>query len=143
MTPTWPRRVTTRWSTSEPAATRGPTCPGSTWSASPRTCPRGWSAFAALKNAGDRDYIVYEDERLTYGEADALIRALAARLVDTYGVEPGGVAGEYFAALLAHSFLREWEAAALAETAVVEIDEPRVIYRDKLAARGEPGGRQP
>ena len=37
----------------------------------------------------DRDYIVYEDERYTYAEADALIRALAARLVDEYGVQPG------------------------------------------------------
>ena len=38
------------------------------------------------------------------------------------------------AALLAHPLLREWEAAALAETAIIEADEPRIIYRDKLAA---------
>ncbi|TFH18760.1 MAG: AMP-dependent synthetase [Acidimicrobiales bacterium] len=37
----------------------------------------------------DRDYIVYEDERYTYAQADAIIRALAARLVDEYGVRPG------------------------------------------------------
>jgi acyl-CoA synthetase (AMP-forming)/AMP-acid ligase II len=38
---------------------------------------------------GDRDYVVYEDERYTYAEADAIIRALAARLIDDYGVQPG------------------------------------------------------
>ncbi len=47
------------------------------------------TVWELARGYGDRDYIVYEDERLTYGEADALIRALAARLVDTYGVEPG------------------------------------------------------
>ena len=41
-----------------------------------------------------------------------------------------------FGRLLAHPLLREWEKAALAETAIVEADEPRVIYRDKLAAAG-------
>ena len=41
--------------------------------------------------------------------------------------------GEYCRTLLAHPLLRQWEADALAETAVVEADEPRVIYRDKLA----------
>ena len=35
----------------------------------------------------------------------------------------------------AHPFLREWEAAALKETAIIEGDEPRIIYRDKLAAQ--------
>ena len=33
-------------------------------------------------------------------------------------------------------FVREWEAAALAETAIIEADEPRIVYRDKLKARG-------
>ena len=42
----------------------------------------------------------------------------------------------YLAALLAHPLLREWETAALAETMIIEADEPRVIYRDKLAAAG-------
>lgn len=37
----------------------------------------------------DRDYVVYEDERYTYGEADAIIKALAAHLVDDHGVERG------------------------------------------------------
>lgn len=38
---------------------------------------------------GDRDYVVYEDERFTYAESDAIIKALAAHLVDDHGVQPG------------------------------------------------------
>ncbi len=38
---------------------------------------------------GDKDYVVYEDERFTYAEADAIIKALARQLVDTYGVRHG------------------------------------------------------
>ncbi len=38
---------------------------------------------------GDKDYIVYEDERLTYAETDALVRALAHRLQQEHGVEQG------------------------------------------------------
>jgi long-chain acyl-CoA synthetase len=38
---------------------------------------------------GDRDYVVYEDERYTFAESDAIIRALADRLRNEYGVEPG------------------------------------------------------
>jgi glutathione S-transferase len=54
----------------------------------------------------------------------------------TYQVPLAGVAGAYAAAMRAHPLLREWEAAALAETTIIEADEPRVIYRDKLARRG-------
>ncbi len=38
---------------------------------------------------GDKDYIVYEDERYTYAEIGAQVRALAHVLHDTYGVRPG------------------------------------------------------
>ena len=51
----------------------------------------------------------------------------------TYDVTPRGAAGDYLRELLAHPWLREWEAAALAETAIVEADEPRLLYRDKFA----------
>ncbi len=54
----------------------------------------------------------------------------------TYGVRPAGAAGAYLAALLGHPFVREWEAAALAETVVIDADEPRVLYRDHLKAAG-------
>jgi hypothetical protein len=50
-------------------------------------------------------------------------------------VAPNGAAGAYLRSLLGHPFLREWEAAALKETAIIDADEPRVIYRDKLAAK--------
>jgi len=65
--------------------------------------------------------------------ADAFYAPVAFRF-QTYGVEPRGAAGEYLAALLAHPFVREWEQAALAETEVIDADEPRVLYRDKLEA---------
>ena len=45
------------------------------------------------------------------------------------------MAGSYLSALLAHPFMREWERDAVAETIVIEPDEPRVVYRDKLAGR--------
>jgi len=38
---------------------------------------------------GDRDYVVYEDERYTFAESDAIVRSLADRLRNEYGVEPG------------------------------------------------------
>jgi glutathione S-transferase len=52
----------------------------------------------------------------------------------TYGVAPRGAAADYLRALLAHPLLREWESAALTETTIIEADEPRIVYRDKLAA---------
>jgi glutathione S-transferase len=51
----------------------------------------------------------------------------------TYGVAPQGAAGAYLAALLAHPWVAEWQREALAETTVVEADEPSFLYRDKLA----------
>ncbi len=47
------------------------------------------SVWELARGYGDRDYIVFEDERVTYAEADALIRALAARLRDEHGVGAG------------------------------------------------------
>jgi len=67
--------------------------------------------------------------------ADAFFAPVAFRF-QTYGVEPPGEAGEYWRRLLAHPHVREWESAALAETTIIEADEPRHIYRDKLRAHG-------
>ena len=47
------------------------------------------SVWEMARGYGDRDYVVYEDERYTFAESDAIIRALAARLVDVHGVQPG------------------------------------------------------
>jgi glutathione S-transferase len=69
--------------------------------------------------------------------ADVFYAPVAFRF-RTYDVRPEGVAGRYLQDLLAHPWLRTWEADALAETAIVEADEPRVIYRDKLARAGKP-----
>jgi glutathione S-transferase len=66
--------------------------------------------------------------------ADAFYAPVAFRF-RTYGVAPDGAAGAYLDALTAHPWLREWAAAARAETAVIEADEPRIVYRDKLARK--------
>ena len=65
--------------------------------------------------------------------ADVFYAPVAFRF-RTYGVTLTGTAAAYLEALTAHPFLREWEAAARAETTIVDHDEPRVIYRDKLAS---------
>jgi glutathione S-transferase len=67
--------------------------------------------------------------------ADAFYGPVAFRY-QTYGVQPADAAGAYLRALLAHPHMREWEHAALAETTVVDADEPRIIYREKLLAAG-------
>jgi len=66
--------------------------------------------------------------------ADACYAPVAFRF-RTYGVAPAGVAGAYLAALLAHPFLQEWERAALAEKEIIDADEPRVLYRDRIALK--------
>ena len=65
--------------------------------------------------------------------ADVFYAPVAFRF-RTYGVMLTGTAAAYLEALTAHPFLREWEAAARTETTIVDHDEPRVIYRDKLAS---------
>ena len=67
-----------------------------------------------------------------YSLADAFYAPVAFRF-RTYGVAPEEAAGGYLREALQHPFVREWETAALAETAIIEGDEPRVIYRDKIA----------
>ena len=65
-----------------------------------------------------------------------MLTSFAAQIVAVLVLQPEGEAGRYLASLLAHPDVRAWEAAALAETTVHDFDEPRVIYRDKLAAAG-------
>jgi len=68
--------------------------------------------------------------------ADVFYAPVAFRF-QTYLVSPQGAAEEYLAALLAHPLVREWEAAALAEKEIIDADEPRLLYRDKLASAGK------
>ena len=67
-----------------------------------------------------------------YSIADCFYAPVAFRF-RTYEVAPGGAAGAYLEALLGHPDVREWERSALAETVIVEADEPRHLYRDKLS----------
>ena len=76
----------------------------------------------------------------SFGIADAFYAPVAFRF-RTYDVRPEGAAGAYLDALCAHPWLLEWETAARAETAVVEADEPRVLYRDKIARSAGGGPR--
>jgi glutathione S-transferase len=68
-----------------------------------------------------------------YSIADCFFAPVAFRF-QTYGVALPGPSGEYVQSLLAHSHVRTWERDALAETTVIEADEPRTLYRDKIAS---------
>jgi len=105
---------------------------------------RPWSS--ALTRDIERMLALWSEARRRFGAggnylfgaftiADAFFAPVAFRF-RTYLAEPGGEAGAYWRHLLAHPFVREWEQAALAETTIIEADEPRVIYRDKLKATG-------
>ncbi len=45
--------------------------------------------FAALRQHGERTFLVYEDERYSFTEVSDAIAATAALLVDDYGIAPG------------------------------------------------------
>ena len=105
---------------------------------------RPWSG--ALERDIARVIAIWNEGRRRFGQggpflcgefslADVFYAPVACRF-RTYGVAPDGAAGDYLQALLAHPLLRQWEEAALKETAIIEADEPRLIYRDKLAAKG-------
>jgi glutathione S-transferase len=51
----------------------------------------------------------------TFSLADAAFAPVCFRF-KTYGVKPDGAAGEYLATMLANPHMKDWEAAALAET---------------------------
>ena len=103
---------------------------------------RPWSP--ALQQNVDRVVQIWKLSRARFGGeflcgafsiADCFYAPVAFRF-QTYGVTPDGAAKTYLASLLAHPLVKEWERAALAETTIIEADEPRVVYRDKLAAAG-------
>ena len=49
--------------------------------------------FLAEQQFGNRDYIVYEDERVTYSAMGKAVRNLAAVMRDTYGIQKGDRVG--------------------------------------------------
>jgi glutathione S-transferase len=104
---------------------------------------RPWSA--ELQDNIDRVVTLWNEARKRFGGsgefllggfslADCFYAPVVFRF-QTYLVDTQGAAGDYQRAMLAHPFVREWEQAAVAETVIIEADEPRVIYRDKLAGR--------
>ena len=104
---------------------------------------RPWSEGLAANIARVNE--IWNDTRRRFGRAgpylmgefslaDVFYAPVAFRF-QTYDVHPAGAAGEYLQSLLAHPFVREWEEDALAEKEVIEADEPRVLYRDKIAAQ--------
>jgi glutathione S-transferase len=104
---------------------------------------RPWSA--ELQDNIDRVVTLWNEARKRFGGsgefllggfslADCFYAPVVFRF-QTYLVDMQGTARDYQRAMLAHPFVREWEQAAVAETVIIEADEPRVIYRDKLAGR--------
>jgi glutathione S-transferase len=104
---------------------------------------RPWSA--ELQDNIDRVVTLWNEARKRFagsGEfllggfslADCFYAPVVFRF-QTYLVDTQGAARDYQRAMLAHPLVREWEQAAVAETVIIEADEPRVIYRDKLAGR--------
>jgi long-chain acyl-CoA synthetase len=57
-----------------------------TWKNAPGSLRAIWEASRAH---GDRDFLVYDDERYSYARTHALVAAMARRLVDDYGVAQG------------------------------------------------------
>jgi glutathione S-transferase len=68
-----------------------------------------------------------------YSIADCFYGPVAFRF-RTYDVKVDGAVRAYLDALLGHPWMREWEKGALAETTIVDADEPRNLYRDKIVA---------
>lgn len=104
---------------------------------------RPWSDRLAANVARVEE--IWTETRRRYGKggpyllgsftlADVFYAPVAFRF-QTYGVTPAGPAGAYLAALLAHPFVKEWEKDALAEKEIIDADEPRILYRDKLAGK--------
>jgi glutathione S-transferase len=103
---------------------------------------RPWSE--ALEADIARVICIFDESRRRFGSggaylcgrfsiADCFYAPVAFRF-QTYDVRLDGVARAYLDALLGHPFVQDWERAALAETTIVDADEPRNLYRDKIAA---------
>jgi glutathione S-transferase len=81
----------------------------------------------------DRIAAIWSDCRARFGSggpylfgsftlADAAFAPVCFRF-KTYGVKPNGAAGEYLAAMLANPHMKEWEAAARAETESIAAED--------------------
>jgi steroid-24-oyl-CoA synthetase len=89
--------------------------PTRTWKNAPATL-RAVLELSALH--GEKDFLVYEDERITFAEHFAMVASLAHRLVDGFGIAPGDRVA------IAMRNLPEWIVAFWASMAVGAIVVP-------------------
>ncbi len=89
--------------------------PTRTWKSAPATL-RSVLELSALH--GDKDFLVYEDERVTFAEHFAQVASLSRRLIEEYGIAPGDRVA------IAMRNLPEWIIAFWASIAVGAIVVP-------------------
>jgi glutathione S-transferase len=102
---------------------------------------RPWSP--RLSHDVERIARIFDESRRRFGQegdylfgrysiADCFFAPVAFRF-QTYAVALPDPSGVYVRSRLAHSDVRAWERDAVAETTIIEADEPRTLYRDKIA----------
>ena len=89
--------------------------PTRTWKSAPATL-RAVLELSALH--GDKDFLVYEDERVSFAEHFRIVAGLARTLIDRFGVEPGDRVA------IAMRNLPEWVMAFWASTAAGAVVVP-------------------
>ncbi len=82
--------------------------------------PQVRQLWLAIKADDDADYLVYEDERMTYGEARARVLQVANALIDDFGVQPGDSVG--LALRNYPEWVLGWWAIQMAGAAAVEMN---------------------
>ena len=114
----------------------------------PRARRRAAMVRAPLTKDIARIKVLWTEARRRFGEQRSVsvrcgsrspMRSIApvAFRFQTYGVEPEGVAGDYLAQRCSRiRWCGSGRRQRSQETAIVEADEPRILYRDKLKAAG-------
>lgn len=82
--------------------------------------PQVRQLWLAIKADDTADYLVYEDERMSYGEARARVLQIANALIDDYGVQPGDSVG--LALRNYPEWVLGWWAIQMAGAAAVEMN---------------------
>ena len=82
--------------------------------------PQVRQLWMAIKADDSEDYLVYEDERMTYGEARARVLQVANALINDFGVQPGDSVG--LALRNYPEWVLGWWAIQMAGAAAVEMN---------------------